>query len=152
MEQAEIMALALPGYCYFSFPKTLIASFNEEQLLLEILVMCGQNVGAGVTIEWPPDRPILMRSADAQASSTRRAKGSSKIANGRTRSSTKRSVKPAGKDSPRNRRWDQVTLHPAVKGRREPSVKRVSQSGRTDKTPQEILWFLMGGRPLLVKS
>ena len=61
------MALAPPGYCYFSFPKTLIASFNEEQLLLEILVMCGQNVGAGVTIEWPPDRPILMRLADAQA-------------------------------------------------------------------------------------
>jgi hypothetical protein len=49
-------------------------------------------------------------------------------------------------------RWDQVTLHSAVKGRPELERQANLLLGRTDKSPQEILWFLMGRRPLLVKS
>jgi|HubBroStandDraft_6_1064221.scaffolds.fasta_scaffold2111230_1 hypothetical protein len=61
------MALAPPGYCYFSSPQRLRATANLELCRLEVLVVAGQNVAAEPSIELKPDTPILMLLEDAQA-------------------------------------------------------------------------------------
>jgi hypothetical protein len=62
------MALAKPGFCYFSTPHRLKVS-NLELGHFDVLVMMGQNVAAhsGFVLELKPNVPVHIPLTDAQA-------------------------------------------------------------------------------------
>jgi hypothetical protein len=143
------MALAPPGYCYFSSPQRLRATANLELCRLEVLVVAGQNVAAEPSIELKPDTPILMLLEDAQALLRYSGVG---FIDDRERPDTPLAEAIRRALAADRQRYDAVLFHPAVFRKREQERWALHLLQHTDKSAVEILRVLMRNRPILVEK
>jgi hypothetical protein len=143
----KIMALAPPGYCYFSSPQRLRATPNLELYRLEVLVVAGQNVAVEPSIELKPHSPILMLLDDAEALLRYSGVG---FIDDRQRPDTPEAEAIRCAKREEGKRQRAVMFHPAVF--RQPAQIRWANDllAHTEKSAWEINRILMGKRPMLL--
>jgi hypothetical protein len=143
------MALAKPGFCYFSTPRRLLVS-NLNLDRLDVVVVMGQNVRAGEhVLEWKPNTRILIPLADAQAMINYYGVGT---IDDRERPDTPEAEAIRCARRAENKRWFSVLLHPCVRGNRAQERWADDLLTHTEKSAWEICRILMGNRPVLVKA
>jgi hypothetical protein len=141
------MALAPPGYCYFSSPQRLRATANLELYRLEVLVVAGQNVAAEPSIPIEPNSPVLMLLEDAEALLRYSGLG---FIDDRQRPDTPEAEAIRRAKAEEGKRWHAVMFHPAVFRNRAQERWATDLLAHTDKSAWEINRILMGKRPMIL--
>ncbi len=115
----------------------------------QLSLLAGQNVGAG---GWQrtlsPNEIVCMLREDAEVLNRN---GYAGTIDDRERPDTAEAEAERQANRKNYERWLTVFSHPATRhAGRERVHKAVNLLAETNKTPQEILWFLMGEKPFLL--
>lgn len=144
------MALAKPGFCYFSIPIRLKVS-NMELGHSDILVVMGENVAAnsGFILELKPNSPVHIPLTDAHAMIAHYGMG---FIDDRERPDTPEAEAARKVLKDVRERFSTVLDHPAVSGKPAHHRWALDLLNHTEKSAWEICRILMKNRPVLVKS